>query len=631
MKIRPKVFLLLSAVFLALALVEWGVGQLMLLPRFEAIERDDALTAMRRIEQGIEQELATLQTVAYEEANWSETFAFVVDRNPHFVTTNLTPYEFKQLHVSAFAIINTDGAIVWATDVNPASGERIPFDVFPGQAAPPNFPWRSHLADSRPAKGLLASSRGVLLAAVSPILNGTGHGEQRGAVLVGRQLTAAGLAAIARRAQTTAQFVRTGVAGEDTSQQTAGQSRGAKSITLTDNATEVYRTFDDIYGRPLMTLRVDVPRTITAGARSAVAYATAFRIGAAIVVLIIIVIALNLMVLTPLGLMTRHAVAIATGGDLSKRLDVRRRDELGALAHEFDAMVNQLAEKRRESIDHSFQAGVAELARGVLHNVGNAMTPLGVRLAKLQEALRDAPVSDVELALAELAQPTEDAARRADLEEFLRLGAGQMTRSIRTALGDSEVVSRQTMLVQHALSDQLRASRGTAVLEPVEIPAVIGQSLEIVPDACRERLDIQIDESVRRVGIVQLARTVVRLVLQNVIINAAESVRASGQERGALRFTARIVQETGQNHLLLECADTGLGIASENLDRIFEKGFSTKRTTSNFGIGLHWCATAVTSLGGRISATSLGVGHGATLHVKLPLPTREPLLDGSAA
>ena len=342
-------------------------------------------------------------------------------------------------------------------------------------------------------------------------------------------------------------------------------------------------------------------------------------------------IALNLTVLTPLGRMTRHAVTIAAGGDLTERLNVRRGDELGVLAHEFDAMVGQLAESRREVIDHSFQAGVAELARGVLHNVGNAMTPLGVRLAKLQEALRDAPVEDVDLALGELAQTSQDPSRRADLEEFMRLASGQMARAIRSALADSEIVSRQTVLVQHALSDQLRASRGSAVLEPVEIPAVIDQSLEIVPDACRERLDIQIDDSVRRIGFVDLARTVMRLVLQNLIINAAESVRAAGLERGALRFTARIVRETGQEHLLLDCADTGMGIAPENLERIFEKGFSTKRSTSNFGIGLHWCATAVASLGGRISASSAGIGYGATLHVRLPLNSREPLLGNSAA
>ena len=629
MKIRPKVFLLLSVVFLALALVEWGVGRFVLLPRFEDIEHDEAVTAMRRIEQGIEQELARLKIVAYEEANWSETYAFVVNRDARYVATNLTQAEFRQLRVSTLAIIGVDGTIAWATDVNSRTGERTPFGLIPGGRMPPEFPWYRHLTDGVATTGLISTPDGVLMASISPILDGTEHGPQRGAVLVGRQLTAAELAVIGRKAQTSVQFAAFGTAKAVGAE--SGQPRGAKRVVLTDLTTEVYRTFDGIDGHPLMTLQVNVPRTITASARSTVAYATAFTICAAVVVLVILVIALNSLVLTPLDRMTQHAVAIAGGGDLSQRLNVQRSDELGTMAREFDTMVEQLAQSRREVIDHSFQAGVAELARGVLHNVGNAMTPLGVRLAKLQEALRDAPVGDVDLALEELAEAPQDPARQADLEEFLRLASAQMARSIRSALEDSETVSRQTRLVQHALSDQLRASRGSAVLEPVEIPAVIDQSLEIVPDACRERLDIQIDDSVRRIGIVDLARTVVRLVLQNLIINAAESVRAAGLERGALRFSARIVHETGQEHLLLECADTGMGIAPENLDRIFEKGFSTKRTTSNFGIGLHWCATAVAALGGRISASSAGLGRGATLHVQLPLPSREPLLGGSAA
>ena len=66
-------------------------------------------------------------------------------------------------------------------------------------------------------------------------------------------------------------------------------------------------------------------------------------------------------------------------------------------------MVARVAETRRELVDQSFQSGFAELAKGVLHNLGNAMTPLGVRLSKLGDRLRDAPAADLELACAELA------------------------------------------------------------------------------------------------------------------------------------------------------------------------------------------------------------------------------------
>src|SRR5208282_5006835 len=104
--------------------------------------------------------------------------------------------------------------------------------------------------------------------------------------------------------------------------------------------------------------------------------------------------------------------------------------------------------------------------------------------------------------------------------------------------------------------------------------------------------------------IFRIPRTVLRLVLQNLIINASEAIRAAGRERGSVRLTAALHEANGRQNLELECHDNGCGIAPENLERVFERGFSTKRGTGNLGIGLHWCATAVNALGGRMRASS---------------------------
>jgi signal transduction histidine kinase len=79
------------------------------------------------------------------------------------------------------------------------------------------------------------------------------------------------------------------------------------------------------------------------------------------------------------------------------------------------------------------------------------------------------------------------------------------------------------------------------------------------------------------------------------------------------------------------CQDDGGGIAPENLERLFDKGFSTKSRNTNFGIGLHWCANALRALGGRIWASSEGPGCGATLHVIVPLARRRTENHSKAA
>ena len=143
------------------------------------------------------------------------------------------------------------------------------------------------------------------------------------------------------------------------------------------------------------------------------------------------------------------------------------------------------------------------------------------------------------------------------------------------------------------------------------------------------RLAVHADESLRRVGVVRIARTVLRLVLQNLIINAAEAVRAAGKEQGVLRVSAEIVREADREQLHLLCEDNGVGIAEQDLARLFDKGFSTKPPETNHGIGLHWCANAIGALGGRIWAASDGPGCGASLH--LLVPTRHPESAASLA
>jgi len=298
------------------------------------------------------------------------------------------------------------------------------------------------------------------------------------------------------------------------------------------------------------------------------------------------------------------------------------------LAREFDRMVERVADSRRQLVDQSFQAGFAELAKGVLHNLGNAMTPLGVRLSTLGDRLRGAPTGDMELALTELAKEKEaslggPSVRRADLEEFLRLACRELAACVKDAQGDVAVAQRQSTIIQSALTELMRSTRNVHVVESVRLPDLVAQTLEIVPDTCRQRLVVGTDESLRKVGAVQVARTVLRLILQNLIINAADAVRDAGRDRGQLQFAAEIVGDADSEQLHLHCKDDGVGIAADNLQRVFDKGFSTKARETNYGIGLHWCANAIGALGGRIWAASEGPGLGASMHLMLPLPVRE--------
>jgi signal transduction histidine kinase len=342
-------------------------------------------------------------------------------------------------------------------------------------------------------------------------------------------------------------------------------------------------------------------------------------IAAASLILVLLLVVLNRVVLTKIGRMTRHAVTVGTGDDLRARLGFTGDDEIGRLAREFDRMVEGLADSRRQLEGHSFQSGFAEQAKGIMHNLGNAMTPLCARLSLLTGRLNGLPAADVAAAADELADASAPLDRQADLVQFVKLGLEQIEAVLGHAHGDLEVMERQAAIVTATLAEQRKSAEAAQLLETVRLPDLLSQALDIVPDVCRRRLAVLADDSLRAVGPVTVARTVLRLVLQNLIINAADAMPAAGMAQGELRLSANIEHAVGQPQLHLQCNDNGAGIAPENLERMFESGFSSNPRSTNDGIGLHWCANAIRSLGGRIWAVSDGPGCGASLHVTLPI------------
>jgi signal transduction histidine kinase len=83
------------------------------------------------------------------------------------------------------------------------------------------------------------------------------------------------------------------------------------------------------------------------------------------------------------------------------------------------------------------------------------------------------------------------------------------------------------------------------------------------------------------------------------------------------RFVQVRVSVSSQNQVRFEVTDNGMGIAAENLTRIFSYGFTTRKT--GHGFGLHSGALAAKEMGGSLNASSAGPGKGATFTLELPI------------
>src|SRR6202035_1840805 len=258
------------------------------MPSFAELERANARVAMRRINFALDLAIDRIAVSATDWGNWVDTYRFVQDRNPEFIRTDITNVALRQLNINVILILDPDGSVLASKSLELKSDQPLELDLAARKALPIDFPWRANLRSGRPARGLLATNRGILMLATAPVLDGNGGGPVRGMIAMGRLLSAADIRSIGAQAQA------------DLTLLAPGAIQGREQLLESNDVTRVYRTFDDVYGRPVMTLRVDVPREVTLRGHAAVTYASICLVGAAVVVLILLVSVLNRLILTPL-------------------------------------------------------------------------------------------------------------------------------------------------------------------------------------------------------------------------------------------------------------------------------------------------------------------------------------------
>jgi signal transduction histidine kinase len=114
-------------------------------------------------------------------------------------------------------------------------------------------------------------------------------------------------------------------------------------------------------------------------------------------------------------------------------------------------------------------------------------------------------------------------------------------------------------------------------------------------------------------------------ILVNLVSNAKYACVESGQSDSCT--TLRVITEG--DRVRISVTDNGVGIASENLTRIFNHGFTTRK--AGHGFGLHSAALAARELGGSLAVHSEGPGCGATFTLELPLQFSQPVKEQEVA
>jgi two-component system, NtrC family, sensor kinase len=629
MRVRAKVTIVLALLFVVLIGAQWAIEQRLMLPKFVELERASAHTDMQRVAFAVEREQQALSAQAADWGNWRELWRYMRDHNRAFAEASLTDISFRTAKIDYMAVIASNGTFTWSDGLSADSRKPLAIHLNGTNQLEPA--WATALSQGQPVSGLITTDAGVLVASGAPILDGMGHGPARGMVIMGRLLNAPELLRLSTQAQVRLDMRAWGQNPALEAQLLRIHRSGSARLTETDTVTRIEQVFTNLSGQPLLVFAITVPRTITHHGVDAVRYSTLLLGGAAALVLATLLVLLGRIVLSPLARVTDHAQRIAAADDMSARLAYVRSDELGTLANAFDNMVERLAKTRRELVDRSFESGAAENASGVLHNLGNAMTPLAVNVAKLQQQLGAVNTTDLHAALDELQHGTPDAERQRDLQQFVQLVAAELAHAVGRGGERLRDITEQAGVIQAVLAEQRQHQRSGPVLLPMTPSELAVRSLQQVAPAHRERLALEISPKLAALGTLSLPCTTLGMVLQNLIQNAAEAAACAGMTRTRLQIAAEDIEADGQRMLRFEISDDAAGVAPEDLPKLFQKGYSTKSQATNSGLGLHWCANTLRALGGSISVHSEGLGRGTRFEILVPLREHSSQTEERAA
>ncbi|WP_419418891.1 ATP-binding protein [Legionella sp. D16C41] len=310
--------------------------------------------------------------------------------------------------------------------------------------------------------------------------------------------------------------------------------------------------------------------------------------------------------------------------NLKPLLPILSQDEIGELQEHLNRMLLKLDKAKTILVETSRSAGVAEMATSILHNVGNVLNSINTSVALLIETNQQSSIDKLPNLLDLLEKNINNLNYFLAYDERGKVAIPYFKKLIEKL--ENEKIKRQEELknldqnlnhVTQLIMTQQESNRpGVSLREKVEVIELIEDILPLFANQLR-RNKIDIERQFTRLPTFLSVKNKIQQILINLVKNAIDSLAISHQKEK--RLVIRLELDKEKNWLEVIIKDNGVGIAKEDLQKIFTFGFTTK--PHGHGYGLHNCALLAIELDGELQVESKGINQGATFKLILPLKT----------
>ena len=275
-------------------------------------------------------------------------------------------------------------------------------------------------------------------------------------------------------------------------------------------------------------------------------------------------------------------------------------------------LANRLAEASQE-------IGDAEMATGVLHNVGNVLNSVNISSRIIQSIVDESQIESL-TKLSEIVRENQDDfaefvendKRGKLLPQYLQRLSNSLANERIELTGEIDTLTKNVEHIKEIVSVQQSYARLSGLVQVIDMSQVVEDALVAV-DGSIVNHKIDLVKNIQPVSTIEADKHKVLQILVNLLTNAKDAL--TGQNLEDPRIEIAIYP--GSDSIIVEVTDNGIGIGDKNLSRIFQHGFTTKK--NGHGFGLHSCARSAQQLGGILVVESAGSGCGATFRLTLPV------------
>jgi two-component system NtrC family sensor kinase len=321
-----------------------------------------------------------------------------------------------------------------------------------------------------------------------------------------------------------------------------------------------------------------------------------------------------------MGLLLYAAVRLVRSHAALDRVNKELQGANENLEQRVQERTRELRQAQGELVTTARQAGMAEIAINVLHNVGNVLNSVNVSAGLVVSRVRASKVQGLTRAVRMMDEHAGDLGAFLTSDDKGRMLPGYLNQLALVLVAEQQATTEELMAmtksvdhIKEIIATQQAYAGSASLVEWVRIHELVEDALRMNVGALT-RQHVKVVKEFAAVPEMPLDKGRILQILMNLIRNAKQALEGVADREHRLTLSLGLVQE---RTLRVAVTDNGVGIAPENLTRVFAHGFTTKK--DGHGFGLHSAAVAAREMGGTLTAHSDGLGTGARFTLEFPV------------